>query len=157
MTPRLEPRFYGKYRGVVTNVDDPQRRGRLRVKVGAIGEDAEFWCMPCVPYAGANVGLVCLPEVGAGVWIEFEQGDVSYPIWSGCFWGLDEMPEQASPAVKVLRTRAGHQIKLDDDAEAIEISDAHGNLVTMDSQGITLERNGQSVKVSDSSVNIDVL
>ena len=48
--------------------------------------------MPCVPYAGPNVGIAFLPEVGSGVWIEFEGGDVSYPIWVGCYWRDGEVP-----------------------------------------------------------------
>ena len=48
--------------------------------------------MPCVPYAGPNVGFAFLPEVGSGVWIEFEGGDVSYPIWVGGYWREGEVP-----------------------------------------------------------------
>ena len=53
---------------------------RIKAKVPAVLGDAESgWCMPCVPYAGPKVGIAFLPEVGSGVWIEFEGGDVSYP------------------------------------------------------------------------------
>ncbi|SIK36526.1 Uncharacterized protein conserved in bacteria [Mycobacteroides abscessus subsp. abscessus] len=58
------------------------------------------WAMPCVPVAGIQSGFVALPNIGSGVWVEFEQGDPDYPIWVGCFWGSAvEVPvlSQATP------------------------------------------------------------
>ena len=82
---RIRNRFYGKYRGSVTDVDASTLR--IKAKVPAVlGDQESGWCMPCVPYAGKNVGMAFLPEQGSGVWIEFEGGDVSYPIWTGCYW-----------------------------------------------------------------------
>ncbi len=152
---RVRTRFYGKYRGTVTDVE-PSGRGRIKAKVPAVlGEQTTGWCMPCVPYAGPDVGLAVLPEVGGGVWIEFEGGDVSYPIWTGCYWRAGEMPSDAAPAAKVLRTKAGHQIVLDDDAGSVTVTDANGNTVTLDGSGITLERSGKKVVVSDSAVTVN--
>ena len=52
--------------------------------------------MPAAPYAGPGAGFVALPPVGAGVWIEFEQGDPDFPIWSGGWWGsAGELPASA--------------------------------------------------------------
>jgi Type VI secretion system/phage-baseplate injector OB domain len=51
--------------------------------------------MPCVPYAGADTSFFTIPPVKANVWVEFEGGDPDYPIWSGCFWGQDELPQVA--------------------------------------------------------------
>lgn len=152
----LAGRYFGKYRGVVTNADDPERRGRIRARVPAVLQDQETgWCLPAVPYAGPNVGFVCLPEPDAGVWIEFEGGDVSYPIWTGCWWGSGQLPQDAAPDVKVWRTASGHQITLDDNTSAIRIKDARGNEVVLDDQGITLKREGQQVQISNSAVNVD--
>lgn len=82
------PPFYGKYRGVVLNNIDPMQQGRLLVQVPDVaGLIPTTWAMPCVPLAGLQNGMVALPVVGSGVWIEFEQGDPDYPIWVGCFWG----------------------------------------------------------------------
>ena len=50
------------------------------------------WALPCVPYAGTTSGFFAIPPVGAGIWIEFEAGDVSRPIWSGAWWGSGELP-----------------------------------------------------------------
>jgi uncharacterized protein involved in type VI secretion and phage assembly len=81
-------RFYGKYRGVVLSNIDPMQQGRLQVQVPNVaGVGAVNWAMPCVPVAGIQNGMVALPEPGAGVWVEFEQGNPELPVWVGCFWG----------------------------------------------------------------------
>lgn len=151
---RIRNRFYGKYRGSVTDVD----ADTLRIKAkcpSVLGEQTTGWCMPCVPYAGDTVGFAFLPEVGSGVWIEFEGGDVSYPIWTGCYWRAGELPEDAAPAVKTIVTKAGHKILLDDDGGTITISDSNENKITLDSAGLTLERGSQKVEISDSAVKVD--
>ena len=54
--------------------------------------------MPCVPIAGKQKGMFMVPQIGAGVWIEFEQGDPDYPIWVGGFWGsVAEVPAALAP------------------------------------------------------------
>lgn len=77
---------YGKFRGVVVNTLDPQQRGRIMAIVPGVGDAPLSWATPCLPGAGLRTGLFVLPPVGASVWIEFEQGDVDYPIWTGGFW-----------------------------------------------------------------------
>ncbi|HTU64206.1 MAG TPA: phage baseplate assembly protein V [Polyangiales bacterium] len=152
---RLRSRFYGKYRGTVTDVEE-SGRGRIKAKVPAVlGEQKTGWCDPCVPYAGAGVGIVFLPEVGSGVWIEFEGGDVSYPIWTGAYWRDGEFPADASPTKKLIITSKGHKLLLDDDAESIEISDSNGNSVTLDSSGIELVRGSGKVEISQSKVTVN--
>jgi hypothetical protein len=92
-----KPRYYGKYRGtVVTNVD-PQQRGRIMAMVPDVqGLIPLSWALPCVPIAGKQEGTFMVPQVGASVWIEFEQGDPDYPIWVGGFWGsVAEVPQAA--------------------------------------------------------------
>jgi uncharacterized protein involved in type VI secretion and phage assembly len=87
-------KYYGKYRGLVLNNVDPMQMGRIMVQVPDVaGLVPGTWAMPCVPIAGIQNGMVALPIIGSGVWIEFEQGDLDYPIWTGCFWGTAaEMP-----------------------------------------------------------------
>lgn len=83
-----QEKFYGKYRGTVLNNVDPEFQGRLLVQVvDVLGLFTSSWAMPCVPFAGPNVGQYSVPPVGAGVWVEFEQGNPDWPIWVGCFWG----------------------------------------------------------------------
>ena len=151
---RLLHRFYGKYRGTVTDIDS----GTLRIKAevpSVLGTQPTGWCMPCVPYAGPNVGIAFLPEKGSGVWIEFEGGDLSYPIWVGCFWRSGEQPSDATPTVKAIVTASPHKILLDDEAGTVTISDSNQNTLTLDSSGITLKRGGSSVVVGDSEVNVN--
>ena len=81
-------RYYGKYRGMVLNNVDPLQQGRLQVQVPDVaGLVPASWAMPCVPIAGVQNGMMALPTIGSGVWVEFEQGNPDYPIWVGCFWG----------------------------------------------------------------------
>lgn len=93
------PQFFGKYRGKVTANRDPLNLGRIQVSVPAIFEEGkQSWAMPCSPYAGKEIGLFTIPPVNTNVWVEFEGGDPDYPIWSGCFWGNNELPEEARVA-----------------------------------------------------------
>jgi uncharacterized protein involved in type VI secretion and phage assembly len=87
-------RFYGKYRGTVVNNIDPLQIGRIQVMVPDVSNVMlSSWAMPCVPVAGLQTGTFAVPPVGAGAWVEFEQGDPDYPIWVGCFWGtMAEVP-----------------------------------------------------------------
>ena len=151
---RVRGRFYGKYRGTVTQVD--AQTLRIKAKVPAVLKDKETgWCTPCVPYAGKQVGFAFLPEKDAGVWIEFEGGDVSYPVWTGCYWRAGELPQDATPTVKTIATPQGLKLMLDDDGQTITLTDDSGNTVTLDSNGITAERGGKKMLVSDSGVNLD--
>jgi uncharacterized protein involved in type VI secretion and phage assembly len=154
LVDRVRNRFYGKYRGTATAVDDATLR--IKAKVPAVLGDVESgWCMPCVPYAGQSVGMAFLPEPGAGVWIEFEGGDVSYPVWVGCYWREGEIPSDAKPMVKTILTAQGCKILLDDGAQTITITDSSNNKITLASDGITLERGSSKVVMSDTSVSVN--
>lgn len=138
----------------MTDVDDSTLR--IKAKVPAVLFDqASGWCLPCVPYAGKGYGMAILPEVGSAVWVEFEAGDVSHPIWSGCFWRDGEQPSDAKGTVKVLITKGGSKIVLDDDAPSITISDGNDNEITVDSSGIKLKRKSMSIEIGDSSVKVN--
>jgi uncharacterized protein involved in type VI secretion and phage assembly len=151
---RLRSRFFGKYRGVVTDIDASTLRIKAKVPAVLAGQPTG-WCRACVPYAGPGVGLAFLPEVGSGVWIEFEGGDVSYPIWTGCFWHDGEQPGDAAPAVKAIVTKSGHKILLDDDGMTITLADKNNNTVTLSSDGITLQRGGNQIAIGDAEVNVN--
>lgn len=151
---RMRSRFYGKYRGIVADVDP----GTMRIKAtvpSVLGTTTSGWCLPCLPYAGPNVGFAFLPEVGSGVWIEFEGGDVSYPIWSGCFWNQGEVPADAAADVKVLVTVAPFELKFDDGQGALTITDGNGNTVTLDASGTTAGNGSSTVAVSSTSVSVN--
>jgi len=73
---------------MVLNNVDPMNQGRLQVQVPDVaGLVPASWAMPCVPLAGLQNGMMALPVIGSGVWVEFEQGNPDHPIWVGCFWG----------------------------------------------------------------------
>lgn len=141
MSGTAAERFYGKYRGTVSDNQDPQSLARLKARVPEVlGEEDSGWALPALPYAGDNTGLYTVPAVGAGVWVEFEAGDVSRPIWTGCWWGDGQLPKneagtEATPPMKILRSEEGLLVALDDDAKTITISDSDGsNLLTIKAQ-----------------------
>lgn len=78
--------YFGKYRGTVLQNVDPMGIGRLQVQVAGVFTVASSWAMPSFPVAGPQSGSVAVPQVGAGVWVEFEGGDPDYPIWTGCYY-----------------------------------------------------------------------
>jgi hypothetical protein len=98
-------RFYGKFRGTVVINIDPELRGRLMCTVADVtGLPPCSWCEACVPLAGptgAPMGTYFVPPIGAGVWIEFEQGDPNKPIWSGCFFAPGDPPPLAYAGLPV--------------------------------------------------------
>jgi len=166
----IRSHFFGKYRGSVTDNEDPAQRGRLQVKVPAVLGSLDVWAAPCVPYAGPDVGFYCLPETGSGVWVEFEGGDPSYPVWSGCFWGDDELPSEATgPAIKILKTLQA-QLRIDDDAGELVAtndndatltlaedvkSEAGGATHTVGSDGVVSESGSGKVEVGSAGVKLN--
>ena len=151
---RLRTRFYGKYRGIVTSVEPATMRIKALVP-SVLGNTETGWCMPCVPFAGPKSGFAFLPAEGSGVWIEFEGGDVSYPIWVGGYWRENEVPDGPAKNVRVLVTAAMLTLTLDDEQGKITLSDRNGNTVTLDKSGIKLANGQESVVVSSSSVSVN--
>jgi uncharacterized protein involved in type VI secretion and phage assembly len=161
---KVENRYYGKYRAVVTSNEDPEMRGRLKVNVPSLlGETEIGWAMPCLPYGGgSDAGYYMIPEPGDGVWVEFEAGRLSYPIWSGTWWAQDEAPKGAedddpAPARKLIKTRSGHLIQLDDSegSESITVIDKDGNKVKMDATAIEINADTRDVSVSGNNVTVE--
>jgi uncharacterized protein involved in type VI secretion and phage assembly len=151
---RLRNRFFGKYRGVVTDVDAATMRVKASVPA-VLGAQTSGWARPCTPFAGQNMGFAFLPDVGAGVWIEFEGGDVSFPVWVGGYWHDGEQPSDATASVRAIVTKAGQKILIDVDGGSITIEDQNGNTVTMDSSGVSLTGSGQNVALGSSGVNVN--
>ena len=133
LAEQVRSRFYGKYRGIVEDVDDPDNLGRIRARVPEVlGTVTSPWALPSAPYAGDGVGFYSVPPARSGVWIEFEAGDPARPIWSGAWWASGELPEDetgqaATPPLKILRTEQGLLLALDDDDQRISLSDSGGN------------------------------
>lgn len=80
--------YFGKYRATCINNVDPMMLGRIQVIVPDVSTVLpSSWAMPCLPAVGIQSGVVTVPVIGSGVWVEFEKGDPDYPIWVGGFWG----------------------------------------------------------------------
>lgn len=162
--------YYGKYRGIVTDNQDPLMTGRVKARVpDALGEQESGWAMPCAPFGGKGMGFFALPAVGAGVWIEFEQGDPDYPIWSGCWWGsaADMPPLLLSPPYKkvMVVTQGGHSVTLDDSPGlgGISLETKGGQKIVLDEtgmiqidngQGATIEFNGPTVSINKGALEV---
>lgn len=89
--------YFGKYRAFVSNIDDPEKKGRIKVKCPKVLGDYESdWCLPCVPFAYDNGGFLFIPPVKELVWVEFEEGNPGKPIWVGCMWSKNKAPQNFS-------------------------------------------------------------
>jgi len=154
--------YYGKYRGVVTDIQDPLLTGRIKARVpDVLGDQESGWAMPCAPFGGNQTGFFALPTVDAGVWIEFEHGDPDYPIWSGCWWGsAAEVPPLliAPPYKKVMVvTEGGQSITLDDTpgVGGITLETSTGQKIVLSSAGVEID-NGMGAKISLTGPQVSV-
>ncbi len=144
---------FGIFRGVVTNVDDPEGLGRVRARVHEILGDTDEtdWAWPCVPLAGGGAGWFMLPKTNDPVWIAFEAGDINRPVWLGGWFNKTDMPpEGAGPDVRVLQSKSGHRIELGDvdGDELVRLSHKSGAMVEIDKDGnVALFEAGDSVKL----------
>ena len=153
------PPFYGKFRGKVSDNQDPDQLGRLRIKAPDIyGDEESGWALPAVPYAGNGVGLFLIPPTDASVWVEFEHGDPDYPVWTGCFWAQGEAPASPGvPEMKVLKTDTV-TITLNDNsgASGATIETQAGMKILIDSSGIEInDGQGGSIKLKGTQVSIN--
>jgi hypothetical protein len=153
----LRTRHFGKYRGLVTDISDPENLARIKAQVPAIfGVEQDCpWAMPAVPFAGPQHGLVLLPEVGDGVWIEFEGGDLSRPIWTGCWWARGQPPQPQGETVRLLATKASHQILIDEEANEIKLVHPGGAEVKLGVSEISLKLGSCEITISATEVNIN--
>lgn len=162
-------RLLGKYRGTVVNNVDPMMRGRLLVSVpDAIGMVPSSWAEPCVPLAGPTgppMGVYMVPVIGAGVWVEFEQGDASRPIWVGCRWGSSsDIPTLAhaglpvSPNI-VLQTLGQNTLVISDlpgPTGGIMLKSATGASLIVNDTGIYIQNGkGASIIMTGPTVNVN--
>lgn len=187
-------RRYGKYRGKVVDNDDPMRLGRLKMTVPDVfGPDVVTgWATPCLPYGGAaDQGTLFVPDNKAGVWVEFEQGDTDCPLWVGTYWsrpgdesqvphpvdaeGADADAVQSPPTAKLIKTRAGHVLQLEDaegqesvlvregasghrvllDKDGVTVTDKWGNVIALREDGIRLtDATGNALELTDSALTL---
>jgi len=149
--------YYGKYRGIVIQNIDPLRIGRLMVQIPDVSNVIpSTWAMPCVPFAGIQSGFFAVPEIGSGVWIEFEQGNPDYPIWVGCYWGsaadVPAMALAAPPGLQqvVVQTTEQNMLLISDvpgPTGGIMLKTSTGAFISISDTGITIS-NGQGATIS---------
>ena len=128
--------------------------GKLRVSVPDVLDDQDRVAWPCVPFAGPDHGFVAIPEKDDGVWIEFEGGNPSQPIWVGCWWGAGDMPSPGDVKVRSWVTTGGLAVVLDDDQNEISLQHPDGPKITLNSDGITLSIDGASVTLNASGISL---
>ena len=158
-------KFYGKYRGTVIQNIDPEQRGRIQAMVPDIsGLVPSTWAMPCVPLAGKQNGAYFVPQIGSGVWIEFEQGDPDHPIWVGGYWGsAAETPKLAlmvPPGVPgiTLQTTLKNGIVISDlpgPTGGIQLQTATGAMISVTDVGIVIS-NGKGAVISLTGPTVDI-
>ncbi len=144
--PRRE--YYGKYRGQVTDNLDPLQKGRLKVRVPTVLGTVEVWASPCVPYAGPQLGWYTMPDIDTGVWVEFEAGDPSYPIWAGFFWNDGDIDSaDADPSVKFFKTKKA-TVRIDDGTGEIVIKNDSDSTITFTTDEIVISSASVKQKAS---------
>lgn len=149
-------KYFGKYRGTVVNNVDPEQRGRIQAMVPDVsGFALTSWALPAFPLGGLQMGMFSLPTIGSGVWVEFEHGDIDYPIWTGVYWGsaaevpaLSHLLPPAVPGI-VMQTVLQNGILISDvpgPTGGIMLTTVTGAMILINELGITLS-NGQGATI----------
>ncbi len=166
MNSPSEKKYFGKYRGTVVNNVDPEMRGRILAMVpDVLGVVPSSWCEACVPLAGpAQTGSYFVPPIGAGVWIEFEQGDPSHPIFAGCRFGMaSDVPALAhaglpvSPNI-VLQTAGQNTLVISDlpgPTGGIMLKSTTGATLIVNDTGIYIQ-NGKGAMITMLGPNVTI-
>ena len=163
--PAQKKRYYGKYQGQVINNLDDKQMGRVQVTVPAVtGEQISTWAMPCVPAAGIQAGLFIVPAIGSKVWIEYEQGDPDYPIWTGGYWGsAAEVPPlalAAPPGLQniLLQTTQQNTLLITDTPGpqgGIVLKSTGGSMLIVNDTGIYLTNGAASITLIGNTVAVN--
>lgn len=173
--------FFGLYPALVTDIVDPDRLGRIQVRLpwlGGEGDNVRAWATLLTPYADDNQGFEMLPAVGTQVVVAFEAGNPRRPYIVGSCWnGREALPEApvASNDKRLIRTRSGsllefddtqgaakvtvstqsgHQVVLDDGAMSLTITHSGGSSITFTAAGTIEIRANATVEVTASAVNV---
>ncbi|QNM98654.1 phage baseplate assembly protein V [Chitinimonas koreensis] len=155
MNPRRDgegARWFGLYPAIVTDLVDPDARGRIEVKFpsfGEAGQSVRAWATLLAPYADGDQGLQILPEVDSQVVVGFEAGDPTRPYIVGACWnGKAALPEAAQAAnnLRLIKTRAGSTLEFDDSQGAAKVT-----LAMQSGHQVVLDDAAQSVTISHSN------
>jgi len=159
-------KFIGRYRGVVVSNIDPDKIGRLLVRVeDVMGSHPCLWASPASVVAGTQMGIYAIPPVNAGVWVEFEDGDPNDPVWTGTLPGSStEVPSAAMAAPPtnppiVLQSLAQNRIIISSvPGEGITLETAAGEAgprVVISATGIKLSIGKSSIELDPVQVKIN--
>ncbi|WP_414583856.1 phage baseplate assembly protein V [Scytonema sp. PCC 10023] len=147
-------RYPGLYVGQVEGND--LDLGRIQVSIPSVFDetDPDFFVQarPCFPY-----GHFFVPEVGDKVWLAFENGNPSNPVWLGIWYPEDTVPDDtqdANPKQRLIRSSTGHLMHFDDENGQITIQDANGNTITLNDQGITIEAQNNTVTLNSQGITL---
>jgi hypothetical protein len=148
--------FWGKYRGIVKQVLDGDDLGKLVVQVPDVYDTEDSpKAVACIPFAGPGHGLLMLPEVGDGVWVEFESGNPSFPIWTGFWWADGDIPDPKGVHTRSLITSQNLKIVLDDDNKQLQISHPGGGEITMTDDGVTIKFGSQTIELKSDGIDLN--
>lgn len=170
----IDEKRFGKFRATVVDNQDPKKRGRLRLRIPSVlADQTSDWALPCLPYGGFDQqGMFFVPDVEAQVWVEFEEGDISRPIWVGTFWQQEsDTPKDAAkeePTTRMIRTSSGHILQFDDEqgeeqfrlyhpADAEMIVDKNGSISLTDPTGAVLKMDAESSEITVEDANGNVM
>lgn len=159
-------KFYGVYRGTVVNNIDPLQTGRIMATVpDAGGVIPSTWAMPCVPFAGKQMGAYMVPQIGSSVFIQFEAGDPDRPVWMGGWWGdVAEVPALALAGVPgdpniVIQTTLQNGIVVSDlpgPTGGIMLKSTTGATIIVNDTGIYIQNGkGASIIMTGPTVTIN--
>jgi hypothetical protein len=169
--PGAGARYFGKYRATVIDNVDPEQRGRLQLMIPDVfGPIPSTWAEACTPLAGPtgpSMGVYMVPPIGAGVWAEFEQGDLNYPIWSGCRWGgqsdIPSNAQEGDPADPniIIQSLLQHFIMISDmppspETGGIVLQSTTGAMIVVNDSGIYIDNGkGASITLVGPTVSIN--
>jgi uncharacterized protein involved in type VI secretion and phage assembly len=175
------PRHFGLYPAIVTDIVDPERLGRVQVRLPWLGEDGaqvRAWATLLSPYAEDGQGFLAFPSVDTQVVVGFEAGDPRRPYVVGAAWnGRESLPDEPAPPNdrRLIRTRSGsllefddaegrvritvstpggHRVVLDDGSLEITVSHSSGHHVTLNAGGQVQIQANSTVEVTASAVNV---
>lgn len=164
-------RIFGVVIGIVTNNQDPDGMGRVKLKFPwRESSDESYWARVASLMAGNDRGAFFLPEVGDEVLVAFEHGDFAHPYVLGALWnGQDAPPETNSDGknnIRKIKSRSGHEIIFDDNAdqstEKVEIHTKAGHKIVLDDASgqekieIVDKSGSNSVKIDSAQNSISI-
>ncbi len=126
--------YYSSYEGQVADNDDPENRGRLKIKCPAsYGENTpDIWALPKGMFTGKNIGLYAIPQKGDPLWISFRKGNPKNPIWTYGSIPKGYAPDKASKDVFVFQTPKGYQIIIDESKDEILVKKSDTDYIKID-------------------------